>query len=155
MDDLTPPDTSAIDHLFVYGTLLPGQPRWSFLEPFVVDEGRVDEVPGAVYDTGRGYPAARFGPVAQFGPPAGPGGDGIIRGRTFRLAADRLHEALRVLDDVEGAVAGLYTRVVVATSVGTSAFAYEYGAGLELDLIESGSWVDHVLGRAGRTPSER
>jgi len=28
-----------ITHLFVYGTLRPGQQRWPFLAPFVVDEG--------------------------------------------------------------------------------------------------------------------
>ena len=50
----------SISHLFVYGTLQPGDVRWPFLAPYVADEGVPDTVCGRVYDTGRGYPAARF-----------------------------------------------------------------------------------------------
>ena len=70
-----------IIHLFVYGTLRPGQQRWQFLAPFVTDEGHDDSVSGALYDTGNGYPAARF----DHG--------GSIHGRVYSLRTDRLDDA--------------------------------------------------------------
>ena len=118
----------AISHLFVYGTLQPGDVRWSFLAPFVADDGAPDTVDGRVYDTGRGYPAACFDET------------GTILGRTYHLRADRLDEALAVIDDEESSVEGGYVRVAVITAAGTRAWAYEYGSGLTLRLIESGDW---------------
>jgi gamma-glutamylcyclotransferase (GGCT)/AIG2-like uncharacterized protein YtfP len=116
-------------HLFVYGTLRPGEVRWPFLEPFVIDEGHDDSVAGVVYDTGLGYPAAIFGGTSR------------ILGRVYRLRNDRYDEALRVLDEVEAAVAGLYRRVIVETAAGHRAWAYAYGSGLTLTPIESGDWM--------------
>lgn len=118
-------------HLFVYGTLLPGEVRWHFLEPFVADGGREDSVGGRLFDTGLGYPAARFG------------ADGVIHGRSFALTLERLAEALGVLDEVEGAVDGLYGRREIVTASGRAAWAYEGGAGLHLEPIHSGSWLQH------------
>lgn len=121
--------------LFAYGTLLPAQPRWHHLEPFVADEGLDDAVPGTLFDTGLGYPAAAFDD-----------GDGTIVGRCFAMIDDRLDEALAVLDEVEGAVDGLYRRVEVVTASGRTAQAYAYGGGLALTPIAHGSWVRHVAG---------
>lgn len=118
------------DHLFVYGTLRPGDVRWQLLEGFVTDEGTGDTTPGAVYDTGLGFPAAVFGT------------EGTIVGRTYRLLADRLVEALMVLDVEEGSVAGLYERVEITTGRGIRAWAYAYGGGLDLSPIPSGDWFD-------------
>ena len=123
---------AAISHLFVYGTLQPGDVRWPILAPFVADSGVADRVAGRVYDTGRGYPAAIFD------------ADGTIVGRTYRLRADSLEEALAVLDEEESSVPGGYTRVIVTTASGTEAWAYEYGEGLELRHIESGDWRNAV-----------
>lgn len=117
-----------IGHLFVYGTLRPGDVRWSFLAPYAADDGVDDTVPGTVHDTGLGYPAAIFG------------GPGDIVGRTYRLRLDRLDEALRALDEEEDTVLGLYRRVVVTTGLGVVAWAYEYGDGLDLTPIPSGDW---------------
>jgi gamma-glutamylcyclotransferase (GGCT)/AIG2-like uncharacterized protein YtfP len=114
------------DHLFVYGTLRPGETRWHHLAPFVSGAGFPDAVPGALFDTGRGYPAADFSDP------------GLIVGHTFRLHA--VERALEVLDDVEGAVAGLYRRVVVRTRAGVPAWAYEGGVGLALVPIPGGDW---------------
>ena len=50
--------TSEVRHLFVYGTLRPGDVRWRFLQPFVVDEGWPDTIEGRLFDTGLDYPAA-------------------------------------------------------------------------------------------------
>lgn len=114
--------------IFVYGTLRPGEVRWHHLAPFVGDDPGVDaRVDGAVFDTGRGYPAARFE------------GPGTIVGRRFELLDPDL--ALAHLDEVEGAVAGLYHRVVVRTHDGTDAWAYECGDdSLLVQRIASGDW---------------
>jgi gamma-glutamylcyclotransferase (GGCT)/AIG2-like uncharacterized protein YtfP len=118
-----------VTHLFVYGTLRPGDVRWPILAPFVAGDGVADSVRGRVYDTGRGYPAARFDE------------DGTILGRTYPLRADHLTEALDVIDDEESSVEGGYLRVAVTTALGTRAWAYEYGAGLELTPIDTGDWL--------------
>ena len=124
------------EHLFVYGTLRPGDVRWPLLERFVIDDGIDDTTAGAVFDTGLGFPAAVFGI------------EGTIVGRTYRLHTGRLTEALDVLDAEEGSVAGLYARVAVTTGRGIEAWAYAYGSGLELSPIPSGDWFD----RPRRTP---
>ncbi len=118
-----------LTRLFVYGTLQPGEPRWSSLRPYVADEGRSVTVPGELYDTGLDYPAARF--VV---------GVGNIIGRLYGLRD--LDVALAHLDDVEGAVRGRYRRVVVVTNDGADAWAYECGdPGLLLRKIPSGDWA--------------
>jgi gamma-glutamylcyclotransferase (GGCT)/AIG2-like uncharacterized protein YtfP len=117
-----------VAHLFVYGTLRPGDVRWPILARFVADEGVADTTAGRVYDTGRGYPAAVFDEP------------GTIVGRTYRLRPDRIEEALRVLDAEERSVPGGYRRIVVTTAAGTNAWAYEYGSGLELRPIANGDW---------------
>src|SRR5690606_16989747 len=43
---------TVISHLFVYGTLRPGDVRWPMLAPWVVDDGRDDTVAGLLFDTG-------------------------------------------------------------------------------------------------------
>ena len=117
-----------ITHLFVYGTLQPGDVRWPFLAPYVADDGVPDTVEGRVYDTGRGYPAACFDEP------------GTIIGRSYRLRADRLAEALAVIDEEESSVEGGYVRIAVTTASGTRAWAYEYGSGLDLTPIEGNDW---------------
>ncbi len=119
----------SVHHLFVYGTLQPGDVRWAILAPFTDDDGCPDSATGEMFDTGRGYPAAVFGKA------------GTIVGRTFRLRVDRLDDALRVLDAEESSVPGGYRRTVVTTTSGTEAWAYEYGFGLDLTPIESGDWL--------------
>ena len=49
-------------HLFIYGTLIPGEERWHFLEPYVAagSTPTQDRAHGHLYDTGHGYPAALF-----------------------------------------------------------------------------------------------
>ena len=117
-----------LPHLFVYGTLRPGDVRWSFLAPWVVDDGFDDAVTGRLYDTGLDYPAAVFGD------------GGLVAGRTYELHRETLQEALRIIDDEEDTVLGRYRRVAVRTAGGVRAWAYEYGTGLELTPIPSGDW---------------
>ena len=118
-------------HVFVYGTLRPGDVRWHFLRPFVVDEGWPDTTGGELFDTGFDYPAAVFNDR------------GTIHGRTFALLAASAEQALRVLDEVEGIVDGEYSRVVVRTARGVDAWAYASGDGLTLTPIPSGDWFHH------------
>ena len=119
-------------HLFVYGTLRPGEVRWPFLEPFVVDEGHDDSARGTLFDTGLGYPAALF---AHDGAP--------ISGRTYGLLEATLDRALAELDRVEGAVRGLYERIVVTTGTGVRAWAYQFGSDPDIVLrpITGGDWL--------------
>jgi gamma-glutamylcyclotransferase (GGCT)/AIG2-like uncharacterized protein YtfP len=118
-----------ITDLFVYGTLRPGEVRWPFLEPFVEGEGDDDTVSGALYDSGRGYPAARFGQP------------GLIHGRRYRLRVELIDEALGVLDEVEASVELLYRRVAVRTAAGIEAWSYEYCDAAELPQIQHGNWL--------------
>ncbi len=119
---------SAPRHLFVYGTLQPGETRWPQLERWVVDEGARDSVGGELFDTGLDYPAALFNDRAT------------IHGRTYVLRHDTYDACLAHLDRVEGTVEGLYSRLVVTTALGHLAWAYEYGSGLDLVPIPSGDW---------------
>ena len=118
----------AVTSLFVYGTLRPGDVRWSFLEPFVTDDGIDDTVGGTLFDTGLDYPAAVFD------------GSGIVVGRTYGLRTESIERALAVLDEEEDTVLGLYRRVRVTTGLGIVAWAYAYGSGLVLTPIPSGDW---------------
>ena len=132
MSDDTPNEPPArVCHVFVYGTLRPGDVRWHFLAPFVVDAGWLDSVPGQLFDTGLDYPAAVFN------------GQDTINGHTFALLDESSDRALDVLDEVEGVVDGGYGRVIVHTAHGVDAWAYASRGGLELTLIESGDWFLH------------
>jgi gamma-glutamylcyclotransferase (GGCT)/AIG2-like uncharacterized protein YtfP len=124
-----------IRHLFVYGTLRPGDVRWYFLEPFVVDHGTPDTAAGELFDTGLDYPAAVFA--------AGGVGPATIHGHTFELLGQSIERCLDVLDVEEDTVEGLYRRVEIRTGLGITAWAYEYGTGLDLTPIPSGNWMLH------------
>ncbi len=100
------------DRLFVYGTLMPGEPLWPALEPYAASWERAT-APGELWDTGLGFPCIRFGP----GAPAVPG---VL----VEIVPDRITEVLAVLDRVEDE-GRLYRRVVVETSAGP-AYAYEW-----------------------------
>jgi gamma-glutamylcyclotransferase (GGCT)/AIG2-like uncharacterized protein YtfP len=133
----TPGPTSAdVAHVFVYGTLLPGDVRWHLLAPFVVDDGWPDRTSGRLFDTGLDYPAAVFDDTGTAAAP-------YVVGRTMSLLGSSRTRALDVLDEVEGVVAGLYERVVVRTERGHDAWAYRYGGGLDLTPIVSGDWARH------------
>jgi gamma-glutamylcyclotransferase (GGCT)/AIG2-like uncharacterized protein YtfP len=135
---------SVLGTLFAYGTLLPGDVRWHFLQRFVTDDGSVDRADGRLFDTGEGYPAAVFDDGIQaYGIQ-----DSVIHGRVFTLVADLVDEALATLDEVEGAVAGDYRRIEIVTCEGRAAWAYAYGGGLTLAPIDGGSWAAHRAGRA-------
>ena len=118
--------------MFVYGTLRPGDVRWQFLEPFVVDEGWDDSVTGRLFDTGLDYPAALLDERAEPG--------GTIFGRTYALLEVSLGHCLEVLDAEEDTVGGHYRRIITTTARGTKVYIYEYGEGLDLVPIDTGDW---------------
>lgn len=124
--------TERISHVFVYGTLRPGDVRWRFLEPFVVDQGWDDSIAGRLFDTGLDYPAALLDERAEPG--------GTILGHTYALLEASLDRCLKVLDAEEDTVGGRYRRIVTTTKRGTRAYVYEYGDGLDLVPIDTGDW---------------
>lgn len=121
---------TASSHLFIYGTLRAGDVRWPMLEPFVIDHGWDDAVPGRLFDTGLGYPAAVFASADTT----------FVHGRTVTLLTASLQQALEALDIEEDTVEGLYRRIIVTTRRGVDAWAYAYGTGLDLTPIPSGDW---------------
>ena len=125
--------TDIVRHLFVYGTLQPGESRWHELAKFVNGEGVRTTVAGMVYDTGQDYPAAKFLPAH----PAD-----VIHGRVYEFDDVQIDTALARLDFVEGAVRGLYQRVLVQTAAGPLAWAYECGDDeLLVRRLPEGDWL--------------
>jgi len=113
-----------MSQVFVYGTLLPGEERWSLLEPFseAVGEATAD---GTLWDTRRGYPAAVFD------------GSGAIPGAVVVIKAGAWDAVIDLLDRVEGE-GTLYRRVEVTTSAGP-ATSYEWmGPTIGMQPLPSG-----------------
>ena len=135
--------TARVRHVFVYGTLRPGDVRWQFLAPFVVDDGWDDTIAGRLFDTGLDYPAAIVDGRAEPG--------GVIVGRTYALLDESLDRCLTVLDAEEDTVGGRYRRVVTTTGCGAEAYVYEYGDGLNLTPIPSGDWFSRSAEAHGGT----
>jgi gamma-glutamylcyclotransferase (GGCT)/AIG2-like uncharacterized protein YtfP len=100
----------------------------------VVGDGVDTSTWGDLYDTGRGYPAA------VFREPAEQGDSPSIAGRVYRLSD--VSRALELLDEVESAVEGLYSRVVVRVAIGVDAWAYQCGDPALLHRrIAVGDWL--------------
>jgi gamma-glutamylcyclotransferase (GGCT)/AIG2-like uncharacterized protein YtfP len=100
--------------LFVYGTLLPGQPLWDLLRPLTASvQPRRAEAPGRLYRTPYGWPAAVFDPSSAT----------VVPG--LAVALRNLAHAFPILDTIEGAEAGLFERRLIQTSVG-SCWAYHW-----------------------------
>lgn len=101
--------------VFVYGTLMPGQPRWPSLERYAAEWCDANAA-GHLWDTGRGYPAAVFD------------ADGttrsLIPGVCVALHPASVGDAVAALDAIEGEGV-LYRRVTVETSAGP-ALSYEW-----------------------------
>jgi gamma-glutamylcyclotransferase (GGCT)/AIG2-like uncharacterized protein YtfP len=118
-----------IVQLFVYGTLVPGEPGWHLLAPYVAERYETT-VPGRLYDTGRGYPAAVFGP-----------GTDTVAG--WRCA---LHDP--PLDDLDAFEGEEYERVTVTCADGVEAVAYHWIAPLTgCTGISTGTWQRYRASR--------
>ena len=116
--------------LFVYGTLMPGRLRWPILAPFAIAH-RDSLVPGAIYDSGEGWPVAVFGD----------NGGATVPGVLVDLAPARLEHALPILDEVEDTATDKLRRIIVTTTDGTTAWAYHHPAGVE-GLTQIDAWHD-------------
>ena len=122
-----------IDHVFVYGTLLPGDVRWSYLEQFVADEGRPDSVERLVVrhrfrlSRGRLRQGREHDPrpdVRGRRPTVSRSASPCSTSRRTRSAAGTDGSAIRTLGGID-------------------VWAYEYGFGLDLTPIPSGDWLAH------------
>jgi gamma-glutamylcyclotransferase (GGCT)/AIG2-like uncharacterized protein YtfP len=120
----SPASSSTEAYIFVYGTTMPGHLRYSDIEDFVA-ETSLASVPGRLYDSGNGFPAAKFG---------GGSNAGMIKGYLLRLRPERVAEAKRAFTAFE---AGMFEPVSVTTDGGVTATAYEW-----IDSIDGLSRVD-------------
>lgn len=103
------------DRLFVYGTLKPGEERWSAIADLVQDVGTA-RAAGTLVATPHGWPVVTFG------------GDGTVHGHLLRPRAGARDELLERCDRIEGE-GELFRRVVVPVDGpdGTvDAIAYEW-----------------------------
>jgi len=122
-----------IDKIFVYGTLLRGEERSCYMLGCRLSE--ILEVPGRLYDTGRGYPAALFDD----------GSDRAVSGELYTMEdpSSRIEE----LDRVEGTLSGLFRRSTIKYT-NSEFYCYEAGPLLnetaaDENRILSGSWRTH------------
>jgi len=122
-----------INKIFVYGTLQRGEERSGFMRGCKLSE--ILEVPGRLFDTGRGYPAALFDDES----------DRAVSGELYTMEdpSSRIEE----LDRVEGTLSGLFRRSTIKY---TNSEFYSYEAGPLLketatdeNRIMSGSWRTH------------
>jgi gamma-glutamylcyclotransferase (GGCT)/AIG2-like uncharacterized protein YtfP len=122
-----------IDKIFVYGTLQRGEERSCYMRGCRLSE--ILGVPGRLYDTGRGYPAALFDDES----------DRAVSGELYTMEdpSSRIEE----LDRVEGTLSGLFRRskIIYANS---EFYCYEAGPLLketatDENRIMSGSWRTH------------
>ena len=127
------------DQLFAYGTLVPGGTYWDVIAASVVAT-RHARVPGRLFDTGRGYPAATFrehgGTTTTTGGPTAAGAPVVVEGVVLSLAPEE-HLWAR-LDAFEG---DEYERLQVRTEAGDAVFTYHWRAPLDGFVpIAGGRW---------------
>lgn len=113
--------------VFVYGTLMPGQPRWPLLAAYAATAPVGDHIRGRLVDTGSGYP----GLLLQ--------ATGEVHGVVVALQPQHAQQALRRLDAAEGTANGLYRRVQVETKSGRTCWTYE--------LLKTEPWMPDLAGR--------
>jgi gamma-glutamylcyclotransferase (GGCT)/AIG2-like uncharacterized protein YtfP len=123
--------TEEINKLFVYGTFLQGEPRNHHLKNCKLIQAM--EVPGELYNTGRGYPAALFDGNSKE----------TVTGEIYDLSLDS-NKKLKELDEIECTREGLYRRKQLKHK-GRYFYLYEAGEKLKGCLnkentIYSGSW---------------
>lgn len=125
-------DTPTINHLFVYGTLMSGQSRFSQLEPFVRSQVE-GTTRGQLHHLGR-YPGMKLG-------------DDLVHGQLMEL--DDVADCLEQMDQIEGFLGfgrkdSLFDRTIVQveTSQGkTWAWTYIYAGDVDSNsIIEHGQW---------------
>jgi gamma-glutamylcyclotransferase (GGCT)/AIG2-like uncharacterized protein YtfP len=119
----------SITRLFVYGTLKPGQSRWSSLAPFAdpLEPPVAAEVGGQLWATPWGWPALTAGTSP-------------VRGVLVTLRRDRLEDALAHLDKIEGVGTGLFERVDTQTCDGAVCSIYLWPRCTDGFTLLDGEW---------------
>jgi len=123
-----------IDKIFVYGTLQRGEVKSGFMRGCRLSD--IIEVPGSLYDTGRGYPAALFDDKS----------DSNVYGELYTM--EEPSSKLEELDRVEGTETGLFKRSRIKFS-DMEFFSYEAG----LLLKETATGGNRILNGNWRTYS--
>ncbi len=113
-----------INSLFVYGTLMPGEPRWPLLSPLSSGR-RPDRIWGRLVDTGHGYPGLLEGTDE-------------VHGWIVDLTEPDV--ALPRLDAVEGTAQGLYRRQHLTSLSGIPCWTYRYLRTSPRDRDLHGRW---------------
>ena len=125
-------DTPTINHLFVYGTLMSGQKRFTQLEPFLLSQHDAT-VQGQLHHLG-GYPGMKLG-------------DGMVHGQLLEL--DNVEECLERMDSIEGFLGfgrndSLFDRTIVHVETEQGrvwAWTYVYAGDVgDESIIEDGRW---------------
>ncbi|MDA2919792.1 gamma-glutamylcyclotransferase [Desulfobacterota bacterium AH_259_B03_O07] len=124
-----------INKLFVYGTLLQGEPRGKFINDCNLLSAL--EVPGDLYSTEMGYPVALFKPYHE----------STITGELYDIPSDNMKERIKGFDELEGTDSGLFIRKELKYN-GHHFYAYEAGKSFvniltNKNKINSGNWRYH------------
>lgn len=126
-----------MDALFVYGTLMPGHLRWGMLAPHALDQ-RPATVPGTLYDTGQGWPAAVFGTTPHLR---------HVPGWVVWFSAGTLAIILPELDEMEGIgpnpdpTVDPYVRIRVPVDSVTEAWAW-HATRMRSSWRAIDAWID-------------
>ena len=125
-------DTPTVKHLFVYGTLMSGQSRFTQLERYVCSQQQAS-VRGELHHLG-GYPGMKLG-------------DGVVHGQLMEL--ENVEACLERMDAIEGFLGfgrndSLFDRSIVQVSTEQGivwAWTYVYAGDVVDDsIIEDGRW---------------
>lgn len=132
---------SALNALFVYGTLMSGQPNSRLIPPDRIISARRAWAPGTLYDSGSGFPALVISTS----------GADVVHGECLNV--EGLPELLETLDWLEAFQGydkhSLFHRSIlkIKTNQGESLFAWCYVTeqpSLQQQLIEHGCWHSHI-----------
>ncbi|HWV58640.1 MAG TPA: gamma-glutamylcyclotransferase family protein, partial [Longimicrobiales bacterium] len=128
--DEGPATTGARVHVFVYGTLMHGQPENTLLR--AAERVREARVTGTLYDVDGQFPALVLA------------GTDVVHGEIWRCAPDTLYE----LDRYEDVAGGLFRRVALRID-DLACWTYVAGGALATRLspdrrIPAGSWAAFV-----------
>lgn len=122
----------SVRRVFVYGTCMRGECRHHAVQgcKFIGER----DVPGMLFDTGYGYPAALFDPQCPVN----------VHGELYELACNHDAQFLQQMDKVEGVDFGLFDRRELHVK-NESFYAYEAGVELRRQIkdhqkIQSGHW---------------
>ncbi len=126
--------SSKITKVFVYGTLIQGETLCYHMSDCNLLQTL--EIPGSLYDTNMGYPAAMFDHNTE----------SRVLGELYLM--QRPDSKVRELDELEMTQSAQYNRVILNHG-GVDFFAYEAGANLKqycrpMHQIETGNWRTYL-----------